>query len=140
MAVNRSAKFKRLVFIGAALAGLLVIFDGAGRPDSASEAVAVWNHVNSDALLLAQNETQKAAGDQQASSSESNAPESKTDEKKEAGRAKKEPLKFFLGLHISWHEPQLYNNASKKRPQSSQQSTVGDRAISKKFRMKPHIA
>jgi hypothetical protein len=89
------AAFKKPAIFGVALLGLVVIANQAARAETTHHAQPVWKQPNSNALFVAQNETQKAANGTRAPSSESREPESKTDERKDSASAEKKPLKEF---------------------------------------------
>jgi len=77
--------FKRMALIGAALLGFLCTANGAARTGP----------LHSHAMVVAQNETQTTAGDNNATAPENNKPESETDEKKAPAGADKKPSKDF---------------------------------------------
>ena len=89
------AAFKKPAIFGIALLGFLVIVNQAALAETTHPAKPIWKQPNSNALFVAQNDTQRAGNDKGAPSSESSESESKTDEKKDSTSAKKKPLKDF---------------------------------------------
>ena len=85
MIVKTLAGFKRWAIIAVALLGFLVIVKWDVQADTS----------NPDRVFVAQNETQTATNEKNASSPASKEPESKADEKKESTSVKKKPLKDF---------------------------------------------
>jgi len=85
MVVKRLAGFKSLAIIAFAMLGFLVIVKCHGQADAS----------NLYRVTVAQNETQTATNEKNASSPASKEPESKADEKKESTSAKEKPLKDF---------------------------------------------
>ena len=85
MVVKTLADFKRLTIIAFAILGFLVIAKWDVRADTS----------NPYRITVAQNETQTATNEKNASSPTSKEPESKADEKEESTSAKEKPLKDF---------------------------------------------
>lgn len=85
MVVKAFAYFKRLVTISAALLVFVAGINWAVRADSSDQ----------DKPIVAQNETQTATDEKNASSTESEEPGIKTGEAQESTAAKKRPLEDF---------------------------------------------
>ena len=79
------AGFKRLAIVVVAMLGFLVTANGDVQADAS----------NPHRITIAQNETQTATNEKNASSPTNKEPESKADEKKESTSAKEKPLKDF---------------------------------------------
>ena len=85
MVAKTLADFKKLAIIAVALLGFLVIVKWDVQADTS----------NPYRVTVAQNQTQTATNEKNASSPASKKPESKADEKKESTSVKKKPLKDF---------------------------------------------
>ena len=85
MAVKTLAGFKRLTVIAFAMLGFVVTANGDVQANTS----------NPFRITVAQNETQTATNEKNASSPTSKEPESKADEKEESTSAKEKPLKDF---------------------------------------------
>jgi hypothetical protein len=85
MVVKTLAGFKKLAIIGVALLGFLVVVKWEARADTSNPYI----------VTVAQNETQTATNEKNASSPTSKEPESKADEKKESTGVKEKPVKDF---------------------------------------------
>ncbi|MGD2185646.1 MAG: hypothetical protein PVI71_05945 [Desulfobacterales bacterium] len=94
MAKKISTAFKRLTIIGVSLLGFPVILNWPARAETPHQANSVWKQRNPYHVIVAQNNTQTATNDRDASS-ESEESESKTDEKNASSGDKKKPLKDF---------------------------------------------
>ena len=85
MAGRVFAYFKRLLIISVLLLGFVAGISWAARAESSDQ----------DMPIVAQNETQTATGEKNATSTESKEPEIKTGETQESTSAQKKPLKDF---------------------------------------------